>query len=82
MTKEEAIEIVRLQWGFPGRETTSAKWVELFEKLGMLKLDEPLVSRQSPEYKLYEAMFEYVPGLDFLPFKQLIERASLKIVEK
>lgn len=81
MTRDEAVKIMRHIWGGNPQHNLANNYVDAFVSLGMLKLDEPLVSRSSPEFKLYDAMFEHVPTLDFMPFKKLIDGAGLKILD-
>jgi hypothetical protein len=74
MTRDEAIKIMDSCSSFSG-----AAWVARFEALGILKLDEPLESRQSPTYAAYEALFEHIPSLDFMGFRALLRAAKLEV---
>jgi hypothetical protein len=84
MTREEALKrlgaIVDQHGLYIARQSVEAS-LDGYVALGMIKLDEPK-DRPSPTYRAFEAVFEYVPSLDYADFQKLIDGAGLKIVEK
>ena len=79
MTHEEAVKILTSHWG--GCSDALGLVIAL-SSLGMLKLDEPLESRESPNYRAYDALSDHLTDLSFLDFKQLLTSADLQIIKK
>lgn len=86
MTRDDAVKKAEecFQFNVPGQEWffTPLRLVAALENLGLLKLDEPLESRQSPTYKAYEALFDHIPTLDFRTFKDLLRKAELDVTTR
>jgi len=80
MTRDEAIDTVRDAVEFLGpRPRESAQWVDVFQKLGMLKLDEP----KTPLQRAFDALVQN--GRSFADAEQCLlslQEAALKVVEK
>lgn len=76
MTRDEAVnKVIAPDAGYDYEHAL----IDTLADLGLLKLDEPLESRQSPTYAAYEALFDYIPSLDFMGFRALLRAAKLEV---
>ena len=84
MTRDDAMRLLQMN-RIIGASSPEMQFLSWAEGLGILKFDEPLEpleSRESPNYRAYEALSDHFTSLSFLAFKQLLMSAGLQITEK